>query len=130
MKKYPKLRCPVCGMVVWLRNLVGFHPVDAFEYTFGIGKGKILVKHSQVSGDLIGYWIQRLKEVIVYLESEREKMTKVSKVEIPLKKFSVVSETSVLPMMELKLNSTPSTILNVPKPSLVISTKKKEKMSK
>lgn len=128
MKKYPKLRCPVCGMVVWLRNLLKIHPVDTFEYTFGIGKGKILVKKAKVSGDIYDYWIKRLKEVISYLEKEKNRKT--LRVEIPIRKCSLVSEISVLPKMELKFNSTLSKTLNVPKPSLVISMKKKEKTSK
>jgi hypothetical protein len=128
MKKYPKLRCPVCGMVVWLRNLLKIHPVDTFEYTFGIGKGKISVKKAKVKGDIYDYWINRLKEVIKYLEKEKNKRT--LQVEIPIKKSSVVLATSVSPKMELKLKSMPSVTLNVPKPSLVISTKKKEKMSR
>ena len=134
MKILPKLRCPVCGMIVWLRNLLGFHHPDAYKYTFGIGRGKIKVEKSPIQGDIYSYWIRRLKEVIEYLENERQKIHPTVEIpvkptlEIPVKPSWNVSEISVLPQTELKLKSTPSVILNVPRQSLSISTKKKVTM--
>jgi len=122
VKKYPKMRCPVCGMVVWFRNLVGFHPIDSFVYTFGIGKGKILVEKQSIPEGLIEYWIKRLKEVIAYLES-----LKVIKTPIEIPIYSSALEISVLPKMELKSKSTEKLILNVQKPSLTICSHKVKK---
>ena len=115
MKKYPKLRCPVCGMVVWFRNLVKFHKIEAFEYQFGIGKGKIKVNKAVVTGSLIDYWIKRLEEVIDWLKSLKETSLTYQI------KCSNVSETFALQKTESKSLLTKTITLNVPKHSVNIS---------
>jgi hypothetical protein len=115
------------------RNFLSFHKLEAKSMIAkGLGRGKGFKNiwvNEPIKGNLADYWIKRLKDVIIYLEKKSKNKTKL-KIEIPINRFSVVRETYVLPTMESKLSLIPSTTLNVPKPSLVISTKKKEKMSK
>jgi len=72
VKKYPKLRCPVCGMIVWLNNLVGNHRIESFVYHFGIGRGKIKIEKPPMQVDLIDFWIQRLEGVIDWLKEQKK----------------------------------------------------------
>ena len=85
MKKYPKLRCPVCGMCVWLRNLVGFHKLTSWIVTFGYGRGKIHYAEQDMPEGLVDYWIRRLEEVISYLKSLKEKSSKLRTQQFPSK---------------------------------------------
>jgi len=79
MSRHPKLRCPVCGMQVWLRNVKEgkHHSIDAFVVEF---LGYKNVKHHKVTDPrqldrLRQYWIVRLREVLVWLGAEAEEKT-------------------------------------------------------
>ncbi len=77
VKELPVLRCPCCGKLSLFPNFIGFHKLEAFSLTIrGLGKGKGFrntYTHATIKGDLISYWVRRLKEVIKYLESLQPK---------------------------------------------------------
>ena len=105
VKKYPKLRCPVCGMTVWLNNLVGNHRVETFVYHFGIGRGKIKIEKPPVQEDLFDFWIQRLEGVIDWLKEQKiqkkQKNLLIYQINNPKVKLNLpVMEASVLRMMD------------------------------
>jgi hypothetical protein len=132
----PYLRCPVCGKVSLLRSFAVFHEVDTLTCsTSGLGRGRgfrNVWKKSPVQGNLIAWWIKRLKEVITYLErlqgGERLLMTKevlLHQEPIRLANSNVVSEISVstcLPMGKKSLSPlTKAQTLSVLNPSLSFS---------
>lgn len=102
MTKFPRLRCPVCGLLPWLRNLKRFHSLDAYVQDFG-GRGHCVYEREEVP-NLRGFWIKRLKEVIEWLEKEElESSPLPSNLILISPKSSVrrdygVSEKSVSPM--------------------------------
>lgn len=66
MTHYRK-RCPVCGMIVFDKNLETFHSLDIFEYNYR-GRGRIDVRECAINEEkLRNYWISRLEEVLNYL---------------------------------------------------------------
>lgn len=68
VKNYRK-RCPVCGMVVLMRNLHRRHDLDAFEYIY---RGRIEVRKVEVNKDfLLNFWISRLEVVLEDLRSQK-----------------------------------------------------------
>jgi len=128
MKKYPKVRCPVCGMCVWLRNLVSFHKLTTWVVTFGFGRGKIHYEEQETPVGLEDYWIRRLEEVIKYLQSlkkvKEEMPTSLSMEAKQPVLQSLVSPASVRfasPMKDLSLKSQKMPTLNVQEGSQRIS---------
>ena len=73
MRVLPKLRCPCCGKLSFFPNFTRFHKVEAFVLRIkGLGRGKGFrnTYERDEPKDLVLYWIDRLKEVIKYLERE------------------------------------------------------------
>jgi len=78
MRKVPKVRCPVCGHIVFLRNVMpGLrHRLEAVVVKIkGLGRGKGFqnLYEYEVPHGLEDFWIRRLKDVILWLESQKEK---------------------------------------------------------
>ena len=67
--KFPKLRCPVCGMVVFLRNVQRgkMHNIDTFVVDFG-GRGHCVYSKDVADMKILDFWIQRLEEVLDWLD--------------------------------------------------------------
>lgn len=75
MTKYPRLRCPVCGMAVFLRNVEHgkMHSVDVLIYDMG-GRGRIKIEKQIGDMELLDFWIQRLEEVLDWLDRLKGKV--------------------------------------------------------
>mgnify|MGYP005805753441 CR=1 FL=1 len=106
--KYPRLRCPVCGMVVFLRNIDHgkIHDLDAFIYDIG-GRGHIVVTKSIPMGNIVDFWINRLEEVLDWLDQIKGKVSLRVASQLVNLKVSGVSAMSVSTQTQekLKLNS-------------------------
>jgi len=129
VKQLPYLRCPVCGKLSLFRNFLGFHKVDALSCsTKGLGRGKgfkNIWKHEPVEGNLIEWWIKRLKGVISYLERINQPPATINEVTSKNVEtnFYSVSELCVSPLTKTVIARSPLTLtemltLNVPKCSL------------
>jgi len=66
---YPKLRCPICGMVVWLRNLDRIHELDSFIVTYG-GRANIDFAKQEYDPNLVHFWIATLESTLEHLKAE------------------------------------------------------------
>ncbi len=138
MAKIPRIRCPVCGHLVFLRNVMRGvrHKLQVmFHYITSLGRGKI--RHMYVEEPLpdgmIDFWIRRLKEVIVYLESLKgprvKSLTLESRQQELPKLVFPVSEKSVLQMRVSPSKSQKTPILIALEESPKISLMVKEKSS-
>ena len=67
--KFPKLRCPVCGMVVFLRNVQRgkMHNIDTFVVDFR-GRGHCVYSKDVADMKILDFWIQLLEEVLDWLD--------------------------------------------------------------
>ncbi len=72
MSEIPRVRCPCCGMLVYLRNLKRRHSVDSYVHVFG-GKqadGKPVCYYQRIeTPGLVSYWIRRLETVLLQLRA-------------------------------------------------------------
>lgn len=122
MTKIPRLRCPVCGMVAYLRNLERNHRLDSFLVHYG-GRGNIKWETVIPEGDnLIDFWINRLEYVITWLKNLRK--SSLSLTIIPNLTLSGASVPSVLIQRQARLRSSSqetSVTLKASKVSLKIS---------
>jgi len=82
MVVYPKVRCPVCGMVVWLRNLNRNHNPDFFKIYVGGYGGIRYEKTTPMGDDPYDFWINRLEGVILWLKSQKKQGLKLKSVEL------------------------------------------------
>jgi len=69
-----RLRCPVCGMLTFLRNIGKEHEIEALLYKMGgrypHSKRGILKIERQRPKDLRAFWIKVLEEVLARLKAE------------------------------------------------------------
>ena len=124
MKKVPKVRCPVCGHIVFFRNVaLGLHHrIETFVlHIRGLGRGKGFenVYESQYPEGIEDFWIRRLEGVIKWLKANRRISLKIPVEQTSLRKVdrisSNVSGISVLPQKaKLLLKSTKTKTLRVP----------------
>jgi hypothetical protein len=129
MSKLPRLRCPVCGMYCYLRNLIkGLrHNLDICVVHYE-GNRKIRWEKQPLPEHYIDYWIDKLEEVIDWLKGLKKTRRTVD-ITYPVRspnlilerKFYDASVTYALPRTESKSSSTRTLTLNVPKRSVGIS---------
>lgn len=135
MAKIPRVRCPVCGHLVFLRNVAPGrrHKIQAVvHYIYSRGRGKIRHKYVEepLPDGLIDFWLRRLEEVILYLRKLKPKklnstlVLKAKQQEAPNLECPVL-EKSVLTPMDSSLRFQPMQTRNVPNASLTISSKGK-----
>lgn len=95
MKKIPRVRCPVCGHVVFFRNVaMGLHHrIETFVQTITSGgRGKIRNKFErQFPEGLEDFWIRRLQEVINWLKQNRRIAIQIPVEKTTLRKLETVS---------------------------------------
>ena len=117
MSNIPKLRCPCCGMLVYLRNMTRRHAIDSYVNTIG-GKtkdGKPVCRYQKiVTEGLVSYWIKRLQIVLHQLEAIEAGTRQF--IVLPLA-MSNVSVSQVYGTNQAKL------IVKIKPTSLVVSTK-------
>jgi len=121
MGKNPKIRCPVCGMVVWLRNIDRHHIIESFVVHYVKGyRGKIIFEKAETTGDsLYDFWINKLEGVIVWLKQEKLKLRIKSLTLEPTLRALVLSVSS--PMVASKLSYPKGLTLNVQEGRLIRS---------
>lgn len=124
MRKIPKIRCPICGHIVFLRNVAPglHHRMETFVVKIkGLGRGKGFENkyESEVPEGLADFWIRRLEEVINWLKEQKSQ--KNVYLSLPTgQKASLnldfpVSEKSVLQIRDSKSPSLKMQTQNVPK---------------
>lgn len=81
MAEIPRIRCPVCGHLIFLRNVMAGvrHKVEVFVHHIhrklkGKGFDNVYTRQPLPDG-LLDFWIRRLEEVILYLK-ELKKLEK------------------------------------------------------
>jgi len=123
MAEIPRIRCPVCGHLVFLRNVIpGLrHKVQAMvQHITSKGRGKI--RHRYVEQDLpeglIDFWIRRLEEVIKYLQKQKgisPSLLMEANQPVLQSQVSPASVRFASPMTDLSLKSQKTPTLNVQK---------------
>jgi len=91
MAVYPKVRCPVCGMIVWLKNVQGGkrHRIQMFKIHYE-GYKKIYLTDAKWTGDFNEFWIAKLLEVLNWLGWKEEEQKQEDK------EVQVIRETYVV----------------------------------
>ena len=126
MGKLPKIRCPVCGMRVWLRNLNRRHKIESWIVHFVKGfRGRIEYKKAETKGaSLYDFWINHLEEVIIWLKVEKSRL-KIQSLTLKPQVSPVLGLSVSKPMELLRLLSPRARILDVqnvqPTLSLVVN---------
>jgi len=113
----PKVRCPVCGMQVWFRNLARKHKIEAFLVHFGSKgrrKGSIYYEKIETLGkdSLTDFWIKQLKEVLARLEKKslQEKGLEVVLVPVSPRKRQI---TARIPIEKVALSVKPTSVMTL-----------------
>ena len=125
MKPIPRVRCPVCGHMVFLRNVAPglFHKLGAYIHTVTSG-GRGKIKNHYVEQPLPegfeDFWIRRLESVIAWLKKLKQNQKQLS-LSMPVTQVALQSQVSpalvksVSPVMALSLKSPKMQTQSVPK---------------
>jgi len=97
MAVYPKLRCPCCGMIVWLKNVHRGrrHNIEAFVIHYA-GYKNIYLRKAKWKGDLNVFWIARLKEVLNWLGWKEEELEPEDKEVRVIREAQTVREAQII----------------------------------